>query len=49
MGGMCSLLPYGTEGCHNAVIEQLVFLFCFVFYCFCPFLFCIFFNLEPIK
>ena len=34
VGGMCSVLPYGTVIYCNAFIQYLIF-----FYCFCPFLF----------
>ena len=36
VGGICSMLPYGTSICCYAYISHLIF-----FYCFCPFLFLI--------
>ena len=45
VGGMCSLLLYGTGICHSAFTELFINIFCV-----CPFLFSFFFfNLESVN
>ena len=47
VGGMCSMLPYGTGICCYTFIY--IYIFFFFNYCFCPFLFILFINLVLIN